>query len=168
MGHELSHQFDDVGAQFDENGNLVNWWSDKTRKNFKSKTECFVKQYEAIIDEDTGLCLNGTNTLGENISDNGGIKQAYLAFEAKSKTEKMQRLPMVEQYTPEQLFFLSYALSWCEKLRVQLKKKVIDSGGHLPGEYRINVPLANMEQFSTAFKCPLGSKMNPVEKCKLW
>lgn len=170
ISHEITHHFDDEGAQYDLNGNLVNWWSAETRNRFGAGQKCFVEQYESIVDQQTGVRLNGSRTLGENIADSG-VRLAYLAVEARLKRDDKdvpQKLPKVEQFSPKQLFFLSFAQNWCEQYRVKEKKALLNQDAHMPGEYRINVPLSNLEQFSQVFSCPAGSKMNPAKKCRLW
>lgn len=167
----MTHHYDDKGAQYDATGNLVNWWSEETRARFRERSRCFVAQYESIVDRETGVQLNGTRTLGENIADNGGLRQAYLALDAKLKKDPKQesvKLPQMEHFTAKQLFFISYAHMWCGAYRVKARKTRIDHYAHLPGQYRINVPLSNLEHFETAFNCPPGSRMNPVKKCRLW
>lgn len=171
-GHEITHHFDEVGALYDLNGNLANWFSPTTKERFESKLQCFVEQYEAIVDQQTGVRLNGSLTLGENIADNGGLRMAFRALEKRLKRDidrkERLKLPQMEKFTPQQIFFISYAHLWFEHYLTEAKKDAIYHKVHLPGEYRINVPLSNFEPFSAAFQCPLGSKMNPKKKCRLW
>lgn len=113
--------------------------------------------------------LNGINTQGENIADNGGIKQAYRAYNAWVREHGEEpRLPGLQEYTPKQLFWISAATTWCSKYRPEALKVRIITGYHSPGEFRVIGPLSNREEFSKDFKCPLGSKMNPVKKCQVW
>ncbi len=131
-----------------------------------------MEQYEAIVDQQTGVRLNGSLTLGENIADNGGLRMAFRALEKRLKRDidrkERLKLPQMEKFTPQQIFFISYAHLWFEHYLTEAKKDAIYHKVHLPGEYRINVPLSNFEPFSAAFQCPLGSKMNPKKKCRLW
>ena len=114
------------------------------------------------------LQLNGINTQGENIADNGGIKEAYLAYqEWVQRNHVEQKLPGLS-YTPEQLFWISAANTWCSKYRPEAMKLRITTGFHSPGKFRVLGPLSNMEEFSKDFNCPLGSKMNPEKKCAVW
>lgn len=76
MGHELTHGFDDIGRQFDEDGNNINWWTDATAKIFKDRSQCFIKQFGSY--EVNGQKINGYNTLGENIADRTGLSAAFL------------------------------------------------------------------------------------------
>ncbi|KAL1482224.1 hypothetical protein MTO96_050348, partial [Rhipicephalus appendiculatus] len=80
IGHEITHGFDDEGSQYDADGKLENWWSNQTRTKFTNKAECFVRQYGNITDKMANMTLNGVNTLGENIADNGGVRMAFKAF----------------------------------------------------------------------------------------
>lgn len=168
IGHEITHGFDDQGRQFDKNGNLVDWWQSETKERYLEKAQCIVYQYGNYTVEDVGLNLNGINTQGENIADNGGIKEAYLAYrkwvERNHPEKKLPGLP----YTPQQLFWISSANTWCSKYRPEAMKLRITTGYHSPGKFRVIGPLSNMEDFSRDFNCPLGSKMNPVKKCTVW
>ncbi|XP_043263785.1 neprilysin-2 isoform X2 [Colletes gigas] len=168
IGHEITHGFDDQGRQFDQNGNLVDWWAPQTKEKYLEKAECIIHQYGNYTVEDVALNLNGINTQGENIADNGGIKEAYLAYkEWVRRNNPEQRLPGLS-YTPEQLFWISAANTWCSKYRPEAMKLRITTGFHSPGKFRVLGPLSNMEEFAKDFKCPLGSKMNPEKKCAVW
>lgn len=109
-GHEVSHGFDDRGSLYDKDGKLNSWWTEESRKKFEEKAKCFETQYNEIEDEKTQLNLNGKLTLGENIADNGGTNVAFTAWR-KVSNEKFnkQLLPGMEEFTPDQLFFLSHA-----------------------------------------------------------
>ncbi|XP_029033207.1 neprilysin-2 isoform X2 [Osmia bicornis bicornis] len=168
IGHEITHGFDDQGRQFDKDGNLVDWWAPQTKENYLERAECIIHQYGNYTVEDVGLNLNGINTQGENIADNGGIKEAYLAYrEWVKRNEPEQKLPGMS-FSPEQLFWISAANTWCSKYRPEAMKLRITTGFHSPGKFRVLGPLSNMEEFSKDFNCPLGSKMNPEKKCAVW
>lgn len=168
IGHEITHGFDDQGRQFDKAGNLVDWWAPETKEKYLERAECIIHQYGNYTVEDVGLNLNGINTQGENIADNGGIKEAYLAYRKwVERNNKESRLPGLP-YTPEQLFWISAANTWCSKYRPEAMKLRITTGFHSPGKFRVLGPLSNMEEFSKDFNCPLGSKMNPDKKCAVW
>lgn len=131
IAHEFTHTLDDNGRKCDEKGNLHNWWSDEALNRFTNQSQCFVKQYAEIVDPITGLhvslmavegnditnhiCpliyqLNGRNTLDENIADNGGVRVAFKAFQSRQVQSGVStRLAGLSKYTPEQLFFISYA-----------------------------------------------------------
>ncbi|XP_076238812.1 M13 family metallopeptidase neprilysin 2 isoform X2 [Calliopsis andreniformis] len=168
IGHEITHGFDDQGRQFDGNGNLVDWWAPQTKEKYVKKVECIIHQYGNYTVEEVGLKLNGINTQGENIADNGGIKEAYYAYkEWVRRNEPELRLPGLP-YTPEQLFWISAANTWCSKHRPEAMKLRITIDFHSPGKFRVLGPLSNMEEFSKDFNCPVGSKMNPEKKCSVW
>lgn len=114
------------------------------------------------------LQLNGINTQGENIADNGGIKEAYLAYNRwVQRNGNEQGLPGLN-YTPKQLFWISAANTWCSKSRPQSLKLQVLNGFHSPARYRIIGPFRNSEYFAKDFSCPVGSNMNPEHKCQVW
>ncbi|CAL7951567.1 unnamed protein product [Xylocopa violacea] len=168
IGHEITHGFDDQGRQFDKDGNLVDWWAPQTKEKYLERAECIIHQYGNYTVEEVGLNLNGINTQGENIADNGGIKEAYLAYQEWIKRNHAEpKLPGLP-YSPEQLFWISAANTWCSKYRPEAMKLRITTGFHSPGKFRVLGPLSNMEEFSRDFNCPVGSKMNPEKKCAVW
>ncbi|RZC35967.1 Peptidase M13 N domain containing protein, partial [Asbolus verrucosus] len=168
VGHEITHGFDDMGRQFDKNGNLVDWWQPKTKEAFNAKAQCIIDQYGNITVPEINLNLNGINTQGENIADNGGIKQAYLAYKKWVNDHAPERSLPGLPYTPEQMFWISAGNTWCEVQRTEELKIDINNDFHSPKIYRINVPLMNSEYFAKDFNCPKGSPMNPVHKCVVW
>lgn len=101
---------------------------------------------------------NGVTSLGENIADNGGVKLAYQAYQFKNLSEP--RLPGLENYSPQQMFWISTVNYWCQKHE--------SDNVHLPDEIRVIGTLSNMPQFAKDFNCPIGSKMNPEKKCTVW
>ncbi|XP_012276317.1 endothelin-converting enzyme homolog isoform X2 [Orussus abietinus] len=166
MGHELTHAFDDQGREYDLHGNLHQWWNNATIERFKTRTECFVEQYNGF--EIEGRHVNGRQTLGENIADNGGLKAAYHAYLTTPKSYKDQ-LPLPGlNLTHRQLFFLSFAQVWCSALTSETIGLQIEKDSHCPPKYRVNAPLSNLAEFATEFNCPIGSRMNPVHKCEVW
>ncbi|RZC41734.1 membrane metallo-endopeptidase-like 1, partial [Asbolus verrucosus] len=168
IGHEITHGFDDEGRQFDKDGNLVDWWQSKTKEAFDAKAQCIIDQYGNITVPGINLNLNGINTQGENIADNGGIKQAYLAYKKWVNDHAPERSLPGLPYTPEQMFWISAGNTWCDVERSeQLKMSVMDRF-HAPNIYRVNVPLMNSKYFAKDFNCPKGSPMNPVHKCVVW
>lgn len=170
IGHEVTHAFDDTGSQFDSNGNMMNWWTNSTKEKFIKKMTCFKEQYGNITDERLKMKLAGKRTQGENTADNGGIHQAYRAYRiwAQKNKNKLQSLPGLQDYTADQLFFISVALTWCNNPRPRRLKSQMDSDVHAPSRYRVNVPLSNMPEFSKAFNCPKDSPMYSKRKCVLW
>lgn len=112
--------------------------------------------------------INGNNSQGENIADNGGLKHAYKAYQRWSQGIVEPRLPGLKQYNQNQMFWISAANKWCSKYRPENMEAMLLSDSHAPGEYRINIPMSNIEAFSRDWNCPVGSNMNPVEKCEVW
>ncbi|XP_011875203.1 PREDICTED: endothelin-converting enzyme 1 isoform X1 [Vollenhovia emeryi] len=166
MGHELTHAFDDQGREYDLHGNLHHWWNDATVERFKNRTECFVEQYNRY--QVQGRNINGRQTLGENIADNGGLRAAYHAYLSMPKTYKDQ-LPLPGlNLTHRQLFFLNFAQIWCSSITSETMTLQIEKDTHSPPKYRVIGPLSNMPEFSTEFNCPKDSNMNPVHKCEVW
>ncbi len=165
MGHELTHGFDDEGSQFDGAGNLRNWWSEQTGKLFKEQTGCVVQQY-AGYEAVPGLKLNGELTAGENIADIGGLKLALTAFREARKAEA-ERL-VADGYSEEQVLFLAYGQSWCQKERPEYLELVAKTNPHSPPRFRVNGVIADVPQFAEAFGCAEGSPMRPAKVCAVW
>ncbi|CAH1980231.1 unnamed protein product [Acanthoscelides obtectus] len=170
IGHEITHGFDDQGRQFDQEGNLVDWWQEGTKKAFVEKAQCIIDQYGNYTVPELSLNLNGINTQGENIADNGGIKQAYLAYDRwlRRNGDDEGHLPGLQQYSGRQMFWMSAASVWCSKIRPEELKQMVVTDEHAPDKYRVIVPLANMEYFAKDFNCAAGTKMNPKHKCNVW
>lgn len=111
--------------------------------------------------------MNGFNTQGENIADNGGLREAFRAYKL-SQVGPDERLPGLQQYTPEQIFFLAYANMWCGVATPEGLENQILTDPHSPSRFRVIVPLSNSDDFAEQFQCPVGSPMNPGNKCILW
>ncbi|XP_064467526.1 neprilysin-1-like isoform X2 [Ornithodoros turicata] len=171
IGHEITHAFDDTGSQFDASGRLHNWWSKRTKKAFNKGAQCFIDQYKSIKDNQTSLYLNGVNTQGENIADNGGLLGAFLTYKRLTGSAYESpdlALPGLESVTGEQMFFIANAIVWCHNTREAELRQEIQYEPHSPARYRIMVPMGNLPEFSKAFKCSSGSRMNPAKKCRIW
>ena len=113
--------------------------------------------------------MNGINTQGENIADNGGIKLAYNAYKKWIKQNGGEkRLPGLQQYTPEQMFWIGAAQTWCSVDRIEYMKLRILNDVHSPDKYRVIGSFSNSHEFSQDFKCASGTPMNPIEKCTVW
>jgi membrane metallo-endopeptidase-like protein 1 len=168
IGHEITHGFDDQGRQFDKNGNLVEWWAPETKKAYLEKAQCIIDQYGNYTVPELNINLNGINTQGENIADNGGIKEAYLAYNSWTRRHGPEKILPGLKYTANQMFWISAANSWCAKYRPESLKLRVLTGYHSPGYFRVIGPFSNLEFFAKDFNCPLGSKMNPKKKCKVW
>uniref|UniRef100_A0A915Q5R5 Peptidase M13 C-terminal domain-containing protein n=1 Tax=Setaria digitata TaxID=48799 RepID=A0A915Q5R5_9BILA len=160
----------EMSGRFDEYGNLHNWWDAKTAKKFHEKTDCFIKQYNAVKVEEAGVYLNGQLSVGENIADNAGVKTALIAYKSWLEENAYQEaaLPGFQNMTSMQMFFLAYANNWCSLIRPKHYLQIIMADVHAPSKYRAIIPLQNRPEFSEAFHCPIGSPMNPVKKCSIW
>ncbi len=159
IGHEMTHGFDDEGRQFDENGNLKNWWSDATLKIFSQKAQCLINQYNGYTVADN-VHVQGELTLGENIADLGGLKIALRAYERAAKKENVA-LDM-------KTFFLSYAQSWCGKGRPEYEKLLVSTNPHSPPKFRVNGIVTDLPEFAEAFQCAAGTTHNPANRCEIW
>ena len=127
-----------MGRQFDKEGLLNNWWDSVTDKNFKLKSQCIIDQYNNYTIEAINMNLNGINSLGENIADIEGVKQAFLAYKAYVEhNEEEKNLPGLK-YTPKQLFWISFANTWCSKENIEYLKFKIEVQTHCPNKYRFN------------------------------
>ncbi|XP_064461110.1 neprilysin-1-like isoform X2 [Ornithodoros turicata] len=168
IGHEITHGFDDKGRQFDQHGNLKQWWKPEALERFQTKAQCMVDQYSRYLLPEVNMHVNGVNTQGENIADNGGVKQAFRAYKAHEQVSGLEpRLPGLN-LTHDQLFFLTYAQIWCGTMRPEHAVNTIRTGSHSPGRFRVIGALSNSEDFARAYSCPRGSPMNPRRKCEVW
>uniref|UniRef100_A0A4W2EWL7 Neprilysin n=1 Tax=Bos indicus x Bos taurus TaxID=30522 RepID=A0A4W2EWL7_BOBOX len=169
IGHEITHGFDDNGRNFNKDGDLVDWWTQQSANNFKDLSQCMVYQYGNFSwDLANGQHLNGINTLGENIADNGGIGQAYRAYQNYVKKHGEEKLLPGLDLNHRQLFFLNFAQVWCGTYRTEYALNSIKTDVHSPGNFRIIGTLQNSPQFSEAFHCRKNSYMNPEKKCRVW
>ncbi len=166
FGHEITHGFDDQGSQYDENGNLNEWWTKEDREKFVAKTKLIVEQYNNYIVLDS-LHVRGENTQGENIADLGGVVMGYEAFK---KTKQGQSKELFSGYTADQRFFLSYAYAWMVNRTDASLAKQIMSDVHAPAEFRINGPVSDVDEFYTAFGIKKGDAMwrDPEMRVKIW
>jgi endothelin-converting enzyme/putative endopeptidase len=166
MGHELTHGFDDEGRQFDAHGNLTDWWTSASARQFKERTACLVKQYDEYQPL-PGVHVNGELTLGENIADLGGLKLAYAAMEA---AQAHGGVPGANGWSPEQLYFLGQAQAWCEKSRPENERMLVHVDPHSPARFRVNGPMSNLPEFGAAWSCPANAPMvrPPSERCQIW
>ncbi|XP_074070354.1 phosphate-regulating neutral endopeptidase PHEX [Macrotis lagotis] len=172
VGHEFTHGFDNNGKKYDKNGNLDPWWSTDSEEKFKEKTKCMVSQYSNYYWKKAGLNVKGKRTLGENIADNGGLREAFRAYRKwisdKRQGVEEDLLPGIK-FTNNQLFFLSYAHVRCNSYRPEAAREQIQIGAHSPPQFRVNGAVSNFEEFQKAFNCPVNSTMNRgTESCRLW
>lgn len=169
IGHELTHGFDDLGRLYNADGNLAEWWHPETKRAYLEKTQCIIEQYGNYSDKTVNMSLNGVNTQGENIADNGGLKLAYRAYVA-SMHKSLVKDPLLPglPYNSEQLFWISAAQTWCSVERPEIKRILIANDAHAPGQFRVLGTITNSKEFSADFKCAIGTPMNPVQKCEVW
>uniref|UniRef100_A0A670IFD0 endothelin-converting enzyme 1 n=1 Tax=Podarcis muralis TaxID=64176 RepID=A0A670IFD0_PODMU len=166
MGHELTHAFDDQGREYDKEGNLRPWWQNSSLEAFKNRTACMTEQYNKYLVN--GEHVNGKQTLGENIADNGGLKAAYNAYKVwLKKNGEEKRLPSVD-LTSHQLFFLGFAQVWCSVRTPESSHEGLVTDPHSPDKFRVIGTLSNSRDFVEHFKCPVGSLMNPGKHCEVW
>jgi putative endopeptidase len=167
IGHEMTHGFDDQGSQYDEKGNMKNWWSKQDGEKFKSKTGGVVKQYSGFTVLDNQH-INGELTLGENLADIGGLAIAYDAF--KMTKQGKDTTTKIDGFTPDQRFFLGYAQVWRLKNRDEILRTRINTDPHSPETFRVNGPSSNFDPFYLAFNIKEGDKMylKPEERAHIW
>ncbi|MFT3693161.1 MAG: M13 family metallopeptidase [Kofleriaceae bacterium] len=165
MGHELTHGFDDQGAQFDADGNLKNWWQDTDKKAFDVKGQCVADQYSTFEAMPKGF-VNGKLTLGENIADLGGIKMAFHAYRTLRKGADKQLV--ADGFTEDQQFFIGAAQIWCGKDRPAEVQRRLTVDPHSPPKFRVYGAMRNLPEFATAFSCPAGTPMHPAKACTVW
>ncbi|NXQ97662.1 NEP protein, partial [Sagittarius serpentarius] len=169
IGHEITHGFDDNGRNFNEDGDLVDWWTEESARNFKELSQCMVYQYGNFSwDLAGGQHLSGVNTLGENIADNGGVRQAYKAYENFVKKHGKEKLLPGLEMNHKQLFFLNFAQVWCGTYRPEYAVNSIKTDVHSPGKFRVIGSLQNSPEFSEAFSCTKTNYMDPAKKCRVW
>ena len=166
IGHEMTHGFDDQGRNFDQNGNMKDWWTEEDANRFKELTSILVKQYDSIIvlgDEHA----NGKFTLGENIADHGGLRVSYTAFK---KTQQGRSEEKTDGFTPDQRFFLSYAGVWAGNIRDAEILRRTKTDPHSLGRWRVNAALKNIEPFFKPFNIKEGDPMflAPAERVTIW
>jgi len=167
IGHEISHGFDDEGAQFDSTGHLQNWWTEADLKQFQERGACVADQFDHYyIDKD--VHHNGKLVLGESIGDLGGAKIAYMAY--MKSLEGKPRPADIDGFTPEQQFFIAWGQFRGDEIRPEQQKLMVQTDPHPIAKYRVNGPLSNLPEFQQAFQCKDGSAMvRPAGKrCDVW
>ena len=167
IGHEISHGFDDSGSRYDANGNLKDWWTADDQKQFAALTGSLAEQY-SVLQPLPGTFVDGKFTLGENIGDLGGINAAYDGLQLYLKENGNPGL--IDGYTPEQRFFISWTTVWRTKMRDEAIKNLVKTDPHSPGMYRAYVPLLNVDSFYKAFNIKSGDGMYlvPEKRVKIW
>uniref|UniRef100_A0AC34FJG1 Uncharacterized protein n=1 Tax=Panagrolaimus sp. ES5 TaxID=591445 RepID=A0AC34FJG1_9BILA len=165
FGHEMSHGFDRNGAHYDSYGNESNWWSNSSQAAFNSHCNCLIQQFNKYCYDGIG-CVNGNQTVDENIADLAGLKAAFKAY--KKQTKPQFRLTKAPMFSTDQLFFLSFASFWCGTESPASIEQQIQTDAHTPLKYRVIGTVRNMPEFAQAFKCSKNAFMNPTDRCTIW
>jgi predicted metalloendopeptidase len=167
IGHEISHGFDDQGATYNADGNLIDWWTTDDLTKFTALGGALADQYSAL-EPLPGTHVDGKFTLGENIGDLGGVNAAYdgLLLDLKENGNP----GLIDGYTPEQRFFISWSTIWRSKMRDEALKNQVKTDPHSPGMYRAYVPIQNVDAFYSAFDIKVGDGMyvTPEKRVKIW
>jgi putative endopeptidase len=164
IGHELTHAFDDEGRQFDDKGNLRDWWTPGDAKGFEDRINCIRDQYAGYIVVDD-IPINSKLTSGEDVADLGGTLLAYIAWKKQTEGEKLESR---DGFTPDQRFFIGMAQWACENQRPENQRVNAVTDPHSPGFARVNGVVVNMPEFQKAFSCKAGQPMVHVPACKVW
>ncbi|HKD55512.1 MAG TPA: M13 family metallopeptidase [Steroidobacteraceae bacterium] len=166
IGHEISHGFDDEGAQFDAQGRLANWWSAQDLRQFQERTACVARQFDGYFIE-PNIHHNGKLVLGESIADLAGAKVAYLAFQ---KARAQHPAPTVDGFTPDQQFFIAWGQFRGDEIRPETQRLMVQGDPHPIAKFRVIGPLSNLAAFAQAFSCRSDSPMvrSAAERCEVW
>lgn len=164
MGHEMTHGFDDQGAQFDGKGNLKNWWKPADLAQFNQATKCISDQFSKFV-VDGDMHVQGKLVVGEATADLGGITLAYKAFH---RSNEYKQAKTIDGMTPEQQFFLGVAHVWATNMRPQQMRNQVTTDPHPPAQFRVNGSLANIPEFQAAFGIPDNSPMVNKPRCVIW
>ena len=166
IGHEVSHGFDDEGAQFDFLGRLRNWWTENDLKDFQARGACVADQFDHyFIEKD--IHHNGKLVLGESIGDLGGAKIAYLAYQ---KSLEGKPRTSIDGFTPEQQFFIAWGQFRGDEIRPEAARLMVQSDPHPIAKYRVIGPVSNLPEFQSAFTCKADAPMvrPPDKRCEVW
>ena len=163
IGHETTHGFDDSGRQFDEKGDLADWWQPSDEARFKARAQCVVDQFTSYASD--GTHLNGQAVQGEAIADLGGVALAYRAFE---KTPEAKAGRTIGGFTPEQRFFLSFAQVWAVNQRPAAAREQTLTDPHPIAMWRVIGTLSNLPEFQQAFHCKAIDAMVRATPCRIW
>ena len=168
IGHEMSHGFDDQGSQFDKYGNQRNWWTAQDKKNFDARTKVLADWFSSF-DVLPGIKVNGKQTLGENIGDNGGLNISFRALQNVLK-ENPALNKSIDGFTPEQRFFLSWATVWAGNARPEFVDRQIKTDPHSPAEARVNGALPQIDAWYKAFNIKKSDKLFVPQKkrAQIW
>ena len=167
IGHEMTHGFDDEGRKFDAHGNLKNWWTPESLRNFNKRAQCIEKQFDSYVGVGN-VHENGKLVLGESIADLGGLTLAYRAYQKSLEGKPAPK--DIDGFTPDQRFFIAYAQNWASNMTPQFARLLLNVDPHPLPRFRANGPLSNMSAFAKAFGCKAGDPMvrPPNEHCQIW
>ncbi|MBC7974553.1 MAG: M13 family metallopeptidase, partial [Myxococcales bacterium] len=165
IGHELTHAFDDHGAQFDGDGNLKRWWQAEDLAKFTRKAQCVSDQY-ATFEVLPKKRIQAQLTLGENIADLGGAKIAFQAYRALRRDAA--KTYVADGFSEDQQFFLAVAQASCSRDRPAEAERRLAVDPHAPPKFRVYGALRNMPEFAEAFRCAAGTPMRPARSCAVW
>lgn len=169
IGHEIGHAFDDQGAEYDGDGNLLDWWTDTDRAEFAKRTDALIEQYNAYVPRQLGIGahVNGALTLGENIGDLGGLA---IALQAYHRSLQGRQAPVIDDLTGTQRVFASYAVTWREKMRDARMMKMLATDPHSPPEFRVNGVVRNIDEFYDAFDVDESDALYlaPEQRVRIW
>ena len=167
IGHEMTHGFDDSGAEFDGDGNLQNWWTAEDKKNFENATQALAKQYDQY-EPVKGVFVNGTFTSGENIADLGGVNIAFDALQMYLKDKG--NVDKISNFTQDQRFFISWGTVWRTLSTDKYLTNQVKTDPHSPGYFRSFGPLVNVDAWYKAFDVKEGDKLykKPEDRIKIW
>jgi putative endopeptidase len=167
IGHEISHGFDDQGAQYDAKGRLTDWWTPADLAKFRQRTQCVVEQFDGY-EVEPELHVNGKLVLGEAIGDLAGAKIAYRAFQ--KSLEGKPPAPTIDGFTPEQQFFISWGQFRGDAIRPETLRLMVRGDPHPPAKYRVIGPLSDLPEFQKAFDCPADAPIvpPPEKRCEVW
>jgi putative endopeptidase len=166
IGHEITHGFDDEGSQYDGHGNLRDWWTVEDAARFHARTSCIAAQFSRFAVAG-GATVNGRLVTGEATADLGGVKLAFLALASRAP-EAPPGAPKIAGFSPEQLFFLSFANVWASNARPEEERLLVLIDPHPPARYRVDGTLANLLEFRAAFDVPTNSPMAHEPRCEIW
>ena len=166
IGHEMSHGFDDQGSQFDKTGNQRNWWTDADKANYEARTKVLVDAF-GKYETAPGQFVNGQQTLGENIGDNGGLNIAYRALQ---NVMKEKSLGTIDGFTPEQRFFLAWGRVWASNMRPEYVELLLKVDVHSPNMARVNGALPHINAWYDAFGVKKGDKLfiPKKQRAQIW
>ena len=166
IGHEMTHGFDDMGRQYDKDGNLKDWWTEEDAKNFEARAKVLADYFDKI-EVAPGVYANGEFTLGENIADHGGLQISYQALQNATANAPLE---VIDGFTPEQRFFLSYANVWANNIRPEEILRLTKSDEHSLCKWRVNGALPHIDAWNKAFNVNFGDPMfiPENERASIW